>query len=119
MSRQYSIWACEILPEHTHLVIGRHCYQAEQMANLLKGAATTQLIEDKRHPLALFAKSGERPHGMWARHQCKIFLDCDEAIENAIAYVLGNPLKEGKPLQNWKWITPYTGLEHAYTTYLD
>ena len=36
---QYTIWACAILPEHTHLVVARHSYKAEQIANLLKGAA--------------------------------------------------------------------------------
>ena len=68
----YAIWACAILPEHTHLVIARHRYKVEQMANLLKGAATTQLIEDHLHPLAQYAKPEERPPGMWARHQWKV-----------------------------------------------
>ena len=47
----YAIWACSILPEHTHPVIARHCYKAEQIANLLKGAATRRLIADGIHPL--------------------------------------------------------------------
>ena len=114
----YGIWACAILPEHTHLVIARHRYKVEQMSNLLKGAATTQLIEDNVHPLAKYAKPGERPPGMWARHQWKVYLDTDEQIENAIAYVTANPIKEGKPEQKWKWITPYRGLETGWTTYL-
>lgn len=114
----YAIWACAILPEHTHLVIARHRYKVEQMANLLKGAATTQLIEDHLHPLAQYANPEERPPGMWARHQWKVYLDSDEQIENAIAYVNANPIKEGKPEQKWKWITPYRGLEAGWTTYL-
>ena len=61
----YSIWACAILPEHTHLVVARHLYKAEQIANLLKGAATRQLIEDDLHPLANYAVPGKRPPGMW------------------------------------------------------
>ncbi|MCC6511875.1 MAG: hypothetical protein IT423_22440 [Pirellulaceae bacterium] len=114
----YSIWACAILPEHTHLVIARHRYKVEQIANLLKGAATTQLLDDNLHPLAQYAQAGKRPPGMWARHQWKVYLDSDDQIENAIAYVNDNPIKEGKPPQNWSWITPYAGLEHAWTTYL-
>ena len=55
---------------------------------------------------------------MWARGEWKVFLDSDEQIENAIAYVLENPVKEGKPIQHWKWITPYSGLEAGWTTYL-
>lgn len=113
----YAIWACSILPEHTHLVVARHRYKAEQIANLLKGAATRQLIADDRHPLLSHAKPGKRPPGMWARHQWKSYLDSDEAIENAIAYVIDNPIKEGKPRQDWKWITPYTGLDFGWITY--
>jgi REP element-mobilizing transposase RayT len=113
----YAIWACAILPEHTHLVIARHRYKVEQIANLLKGAATSQLIKDDMHPLAFYVHSGERPPGMWARRQWKVYLDTDHAIENAIAYVVENPIKEGKPRQNWSWITPYAGLEAGWTTY--
>ena len=38
-----SIVACSIMPKHTHLVINRPPYSAEQATNLLKGAATTEL----------------------------------------------------------------------------
>jgi REP element-mobilizing transposase RayT len=113
----YVVWACAILPEHAHLVIARHRYKVEQIANLLKGAATTQLLEDGLHPLAKHAKAGERPPGMWARRLWKVFLDSDEQIENAIAYVNENPIKEGKPMQKWKWISPYGGLDYGWTTY--
>jgi len=108
---QYAIWACAILPEHTHLVISRHRYKVEQIANRLKGAATRQLMADNLHPLARFAQRGERPPRMWAEHQWKVYLDSEQAIENAIAYVLDNPLKEDKPAQTWPFVTPFTGLD--------
>ena len=114
----YQIWACAILPEHPHLVIGRHRYKVEQIANLLKGAATTRLIADKIHPLAAYAKPNRRPPGMWARNEWKVYLSSDEQIENVIAYVNDNPVKEGKPPQTWKWIMPYRGLDSGWTTYL-
>ena len=117
LKSEYQIWACAILPEHTHLVIARHRYKVEQIANLLKGAATRQLIQDDRHPLAAHARPNRRPPGMWARHQWKVYLDSDEQIENAIGYVLDNPVKEGKPRQKWKWITPYSGLDSGHTSY--
>ena len=90
--------------------------QSRAIANLLKGAATGRLIADGIHPLGQYAKPDKRPHGMWARHQWVSFLDSDQAIENAINYVIENPIKEGKPKQNWKWITPYTGLDLGWTT---
>jgi REP element-mobilizing transposase RayT len=114
----YQIWACAILPEHTHLVIGRHTYKVEQVANLLKGAATTQLLSDHLHPLAEYTKPNSRPPGMWARHEWKVYLDSDDQIENAIAYVNDNPEKEGKPRQHWSWITPYSGLDNGWTTFV-
>jgi REP element-mobilizing transposase RayT len=105
------------MPEHTHLVIARHKYRVEQMVNLLKGSATTQLIHDDLHPLALHAKPNKRPPTMWGRYQWKVYLEDDQQIGNAIAYVNENPLKEGKPRQVWHWITPYRGLGPGWTTY--
>ena len=79
---KYTLWACAILPEHTHLVLARHTYKIEQVATLLKGAATSELINRRIHPLAKFARPGHRPPRMWAEHEWKVFLDSEEAIEN-------------------------------------
>jgi REP element-mobilizing transposase RayT len=115
---RYTVWACAIMPEHTHLVIARHSYAVEQIANLLKGAATRQLVEEGRHPMAAFAEPGQRPPRLWAERAWKIYLDSDKAIENAIAYVQNNPLEEDWPAQHWKFVTPYTGLSAGgWTTY--
>ena len=113
----YLIWACSILPEHTHLVLSRHTYKVEQIANLLKGAATKNIVESGLHPLARFAEGEKRPPSMWARRQWKVYLDSDAAIENAINYVIENPIKEGKPRQVWSWLKPYHGLDPGWTTY--
>ena len=114
----YTIWACSILPEHTHLVIARHTYKIEQVVNLLKGAATTELINVNRHPLAAFAKPGERPPRMWAEHEWKVYLDSEESIENAIRYVEENPEKEDKPRQSWRFVTPFAGVSRGgWVTY--
>jgi len=114
----YTVWACSILPEHAHLVIARHTYRIEQIANLLKGAATRQIVEEGRHPLAEHAESNGRPPRMWASREWKVYLDCEEAIEDAIRYVEDNPLKEGKPKQSWSFITPFADIPHGgWTTY--
>ncbi len=114
----YTIWACSILPEHTHLVIARHSYKVEQIANLLKGAATSQLMEENLHPLAKYAKFGKRPPRMWAAHEWKVFLDSEEAIEEAIRYVEENPVEEGKAKQQWSFVTPFAGItQGGWTTY--
>ena len=114
----YTIWACSILPEHTHIVIARHTYKIEQIVNLLKGATTTQIIVEGRHPLARFAQPGKRPPRMWAAREWKTYLDSEEAIENAITYVVANPPREGKPEQTWSFVTGFTGIpEGGWMTY--
>jgi REP element-mobilizing transposase RayT len=113
----YTIWACAIMPEHTHLVIARHTYKVEQIVNLLKGAATRQLIRDGLHPMAKYAAGNERPPGMWAVKQWKTYLDDDVAIDDAIRYVEENPEREGKARQNWSFVRPFAGLDQGWVTY--
>ena len=114
----YTIWACSILPEHTHLVIARHTYNVDQIANLLKGAATSRILEENRHPLAEYAQKCERPPRMWAATQWKVFLDSDESIEDGIHYVEENPIKEFTPRQAWSFVTPFAGIpKSGWRTY--
>ena len=114
---EYTIWAFAILPEHMHLVIARHHYSVEKIANLIKGQTTRRLLRDGLHPLATFAEPGKRPPRMWSERQWKVYLDSEDAIENAIAYVNDNPIKEGKPVQHWSFVQPFTGLDAGWTTY--
>ena len=104
------VLACTILPEHVHMVISRHRYKIEYAINLLKGAASRKLANDKMHPFATHAKEGERLPNMWARGQWKVFLDSQEDIERAVRYVEDNPLKEGKSRQTWGFVRPISAL---------
>ena len=97
---RFTIWACSILPEHVHLVIARHTYKVEQICNLLKGEATKQLKAESLHPQQRFQCGNGKLPSLWAEGQWKVYLDSEEAIEEAIHYVEENPTKEGKPLQN-------------------
>jgi len=113
----YSIWACAILPEHTHLVIARHTIEVESIVNKLKGRATSKLISKNLHPFALIADTASPLPRMWARNMWKVYLDSEEAIYEAIQYVRDNPIKEGKPEQRWPWVRPFGGLESGWVTY--
>ena len=113
----YTFWACSILPEHVHLVIARHSYEVESIVNLLKGAATRELVDEELHPLAAHAQPGKRPPKMWARRLWKVYLDSEEAIENAVRYVEANPTNEGKPLQHWPFVVPFRGLDRGNVIY--
>jgi REP element-mobilizing transposase RayT len=101
------VWACAILPEHTHLVIGRHRYKAEQVANLLKGAATRQLVAEGIHPFQNWAEPDGRVPRCWAAQCWIVFIDQEAVLRNAIQYVERNPLKEGKPFQRWPFVTSH------------
>jgi REP element-mobilizing transposase RayT len=108
-----TIWACSILPEHVHLVIARHTYKVEQICNLLKGEATRQLKAESLHPQQRFQCGGRKLPSLWAEGQWKVYLDTEEAIEEAIRYVEENPIKEGKPPQKWPFVTPFAGLDRS------
>lgn len=112
------VWACSILPEHVHFVVARHNYPIEQVANLLKGAATRQLLEENLHPMQHLRKTHtDRLPSLWAENQWATYLDDEEAIENAIRYVEKNPIREGKPPQKWSFVQGFGGIDDAWTTY--
>jgi hypothetical protein len=102
------IHAPSILPMHAHLVLARHSYPIEQIARLLKGAATTELIREGLHPFAAYPyRDGSIPTP-WARKQWSVFLGDDEGIGRAIRYVENNPIKDSKPAQHWSVVTAFT-----------
>jgi REP element-mobilizing transposase RayT len=102
-----TVWACSIMPDHVHMVIGRHRCDIETIVNLLKGEATKRLLADGLHPLAQHASTeGEVPR-CFAKKFWKVYLDSVEGIDRSVVYVDGNPEKEGKPRQRWRFVTPY------------
>jgi REP element-mobilizing transposase RayT len=102
----FRIYACAILPSHAHLVIARHRYPVEQVANLLKGAATRMLSEHGLHPMQNAAPRSVLP-SPWASGLWKVFLDCRADVVRSIAYVNDNPVREGKKPQRWSFVTPF------------
>ncbi len=102
------VWACAILPDHVHLVVGRLQMKVEQLVIQLKGEATQQLEAEGVHPLASYRIGDERVPKCWVRGQWKVFLDADD-VDRAIRYVESNPLKEGKKRQAWSFVRKYGG----------
>ena len=113
-----TVWACSILPEHVHFVVGRHRYKMEIAANLLKGEATRKLVEAGIHPMERYRNERGRLPSVWGEKQWIVFLDSETAIENAIRYVEDNPGREGLRQQRWSFVTPFSGLPFGgWTTY--
>jgi REP element-mobilizing transposase RayT len=98
--------ACSILPEHVHIVVERYRYKAEQIANLLKGAASRKLREEAIHPLMKYPTRSGRLPKCWARRQWAVLLNGEAELISAIRYVEDNPVKEGKKQQHWRFVTP-------------
>lgn len=103
------VYACAILPEHVHMVIGRHSYRVEQIVNLLKGAATRELIERGLHPGQIDGVMVHDSYRVWGRNLRKVFLNSIEEIANRIEYVERNPVKEGKRKQEWSFVREFEG----------
>jgi REP element-mobilizing transposase RayT len=105
------IHACAIMPYHAHLVVARHHYPIQQLANLLKGGATTKL---RHHNLDPFSPFSDGPQGRalpspWAQRFWKVWLDSPDDMRRSINYVNDNPTKQGLRRQTWPFVTPYSG----------
>lgn len=101
------VWACSILPEHVHMVVGRSRLTIEQVVIQLKGAATRQLVAEGIHPFGHLAESDGQPPKCWSRGEWSVFLDAPHDIRRSIRYVEDNPPKEGKRRQTWPFVTPH------------
>jgi REP-associated tyrosine transposase len=99
----YIIHACAILPEHVHLVLARHDRDAKKIIGHFKARATRRMNTHGVNPMQRFGAD----HSPWANRGWVVFLSTDEALQHAIAYVEQNPVKEGKPKQDWSFVTPY------------
>jgi REP element-mobilizing transposase RayT len=103
------VWECSILPDHVHLVLGRHSSKIETVVSCFKGAATHRLLEEGIHPF----QAERRPNGLaphcWAQGQWKVFLDSAAEVRRSVDYVEDNPEKEGLPRQRWSFVTPFKG----------
>jgi REP element-mobilizing transposase RayT len=95
----YNIHACCILPEHVHLVLGRHERAITRIAGHLKGRATQALRAEGLWP------AEDRP--VWANGSWNVFLNTPEEALREIRYASDNAMKECKPRQHWSFVTQY------------
>jgi REP element-mobilizing transposase RayT len=103
----YIMYACAIMPDHAHLVVGRHERTAEKITSHLKSFSTRQLRADQLHPSERFARPNGSVPEAWAEGLWKVFLFTPQDVERAIRYVENNPPREGLPHQNWEFVLPY------------
>lgn len=71
----YVLYACSILPEHVHTVIGRHSRKVEKIVGHFKGRASQELAGDGLHPLADYQRPDGSYPSPWARRRWRVYLN--------------------------------------------
>lgn len=98
------VWACAILPDHVHLVVGPSRRAVRQLVIQLKGDATEKLLKESIHPFEHLKAKSIRVPKCFARGEWKVYLD-PEDVPRAIRYVELNPEKEGLRRQHWSFVS--------------
>jgi len=106
----YTIFACSILPQHVHLVLGPEDRRAQRIVGHLKARATQQLKRDGLHPLAAYPLADGTLPSPWGRNGWTVFLFSERRMRDSIQYVEDNPMRERKPRQRWSFVQIYRGL---------
>lgn len=112
----HQLFACAILPEHVHVVVAASNFKPTIILGHLKRESAIALKVTGLHPFqADFERTGVLP-SCWAEGCWKVFLDTPADVRRAIRYVENNPLKEGKQLQRWSFVPPFTHGTHGIGT---
>ncbi len=101
----YRALACCVMPDHVHLVLGRHAHDPHQIIGHLKGRATHLLNEEHLHPLQGYRRSNGATPTPWVEGGWVVFLDSDRSVVDRVRYVEQNPLEIGFPRQRWSFVT--------------
>jgi REP element-mobilizing transposase RayT len=94
----YTVWACAIGSNHAHVCVRYHRDKYETIWAKLTAQARTWLIAEK-----IVAPE----HPVWAERPYSVYLHSAEDIRRTIAYVEGNPSKEGLARQAWAFVRSY------------
>jgi REP-associated tyrosine transposase len=97
---RYTCYACAIMPDHVHLLIRKHRDQAETMIQRFQEASRKALLEADRRP---------PDHPVWGGRGWKVFLNSRPDMERVVAYIRQNPVKIGRPIQEWDFVRRYDG----------
>jgi REP element-mobilizing transposase RayT len=96
----YTCYACAIMPDHVHLLIRKHRDKGEQMIARFQQATQQALIGSGRRP----AK-----HPVWGGPGWNVFQRTPRQVETTIEYIRNNPVRIGRPVQVWPFVTEYDG----------
>lgn len=98
--RQYTCYACAIMPDHVHILIRKHRDQAEEMI---------EHLQNRSRGFLRGAGMREMNHPIWGGPGWKVFLDHPDEIRRTIRYIQDNPEGMRLPPQRWDFVKPYDG----------
>lgn len=98
----YTCYACAICANHIHLLIRTHRDRARQMWQHFAGAIQTRLRHRETNGVQLAAD-----HPILSSRPYAVLLFTPHDVWRVIDYIEQNPIREGKPAQQWAFITEY------------
>jgi len=98
--RQYTCYACAIMPDHVHLLIRRHRDKAEAMVESLQENSRRALIGAGRRAVT---------HPVWGGQGWRVFLNSRQDMAGRVKYIRENPIKAGRSEQHWAFVKEYDG----------
>src|SRR5262245_32906239 len=96
----YTCYACAIMPDQADALMRRHRDRSETMMERLQETSRGALIAAGRRPAE---------HPVWGGPGWKVFLNTRADMERIVRYIRDNPVKIGRPVQEWPFVTPYNG----------
>jgi REP element-mobilizing transposase RayT len=98
--RGYICYACSLMPDQVHVLIRKHRDKAEEMIAYLQNKSRQTLLEARRRP---------ETHPVWGGPGWKVYLNTSEDMERIVEYIRMNPIKAGRPAQQWAFVKEYDG----------
>jgi REP element-mobilizing transposase RayT len=102
-----TIWACAVMRDHVHLVVGRLPMSAERFVIQLKEAAVKELLARECHPFQNERDAKGKLPKSFVRGQWIAYLEPGD-VGRSIEYVEKNPAQQGLPSQRWSFVTSVT-----------
>jgi len=99
-AQRYTCYACAVMPDHVHILIRKHRHQAEEMIEVLQDASRLAVQ-------GLGIRKADHP--VWSEGGWKGFLETADDFRAIIHYIEQNPIKIGRPLQRWDFVSEYNG----------
>lgn len=102
-ANRYTVWGCAILRNHIHLLVRRHRDTSQIMWwNIASETARVIRCEAK-------LPGAGADHPVWGQRPYWVFKDSPDEVRDCVAYIEGNPRKEGLADQTYRFVQVYDG----------